>query len=766
VTVATSAVAATYVYVDTAFGSVARRNHVRKISDVPFEDHGPERYISHRRASEDLLEWTRTHTNAHGNPTVEGFDGATWDSSLGFDFDDKRDPARALGWVREFLERQERNDVPLDALRIYFSGAKGFHVEVPHTLFGGFEPSSELHVWEKAAALELMGGIPFDQSIYDKLRLWRLPNTLNSKGKRYKVRLSLTEALGLSMREIDALAVNPRERLPTAPDEEWSTNSYLADVWQRAQRPPPSGEPQSRAWSDQQHNQVILSVIAAAIAESWPTGPGVSRHTDYLLPLSGFLSRHLEAEVVAEVLKDAARRSGDRNFLDDRQRHWEEEIARLAQNSAQKLSAGQPSEGLPTVAKRWPELAEVLSNVLVVHAHKPISTNGKVNATGFEFTVLEDLLGEPLEHVPFTVEGMLPAAGVSLWGAKPKVGKSVAVRNLAMCIASGDAFLGRAVQRGSVLVLALEEKRAEVANHFRKMGGSDELIHVHVGAAPATSKEGIAALQSAISLYQPTLVIADPVLKLVRVRDSSDYAELTRELEPIIELARQNNCHIAVTHHLGKMVRESGDDVLGSTAIFGAVDTLVLLRRRPKDNLRVLQTIQRYGQDLPETMLPLDEATDRIELGDEVSVARQLEAQRAVRELLDNLSDDAGLEQKEVREQAGVNSAEAYKALQALVEKGEVERYGAGRRNDPYRYRRAKFVASSPASAESENTCFPVPFKGIAKQEKEIEGKVCRRCGRGPAVHGGFDDPCGQWEPTIERGELLPEIGMSEAATG
>ena len=101
------------------------------------------------------------------------------------------------------------------------------------------------------------------------------------------------------------------------------------------------------------------------------------------------------------------------------------------------------------------------------------------------------------------------------------------------------------------------------------------------------------------------LVIADPVLKLVRVRDSSDYAELTRELEPVIELARRTGCHIAVTHHLGKMTREGGDDVLGSTAIFGAVDTLVLFRRR-KDNLRVLQTIQRYGPDLGESVVPME----------------------------------------------------------------------------------------------------------------------------------------------------------------
>jgi len=49
---------------------------------------------------------------------------------------------------------------------------------------------------------------------------------------------------------------------------------------------------------------------------------------------------------------------------------------------------------------------------------------------------MEDLLSEPPESVAYLTEGMLPSGGVSLWGAKPKVGKSVAVRNLAMCCGS------------------------------------------------------------------------------------------------------------------------------------------------------------------------------------------------------------------------------------------------------------------------------------------------------------------------------------------
>ena len=679
---------AEFVYVDTALGALNRRNHVRRLTDLDLKEGGAERYISHRRATSALLDWTRTHTNASGQPTIEGFDGAVWDPSLPFDFDDRHDPAHALDWMRQFLDRLAREDVPLDALRIYFSGAKGFHVEIPHTLFGGFEPSDQLHVWERAAALELMNGIPFDSAVYDKLRLWRLPNTLNAKGQRYKVQLSLVEVRGLSMAEILALAEAPRPRLTTAPTEEWAANDYLVEVWTRAQgigSRPVVDQSEPQIWSDDRRNEVVTVAVAAVIANNWPTDPGISRHSDYLLPLSGFLARHMDAASVAEVLKEAARQSHDQGFLNDRQRHWEDEIDRLAEGSALKIANKQPVEGLPTIDKRWPELAEFLSLMFVVTTAGKGATKSGQETHGFMFTAMEDLLAEPPETVAYLVEGMLPSGGVSLWGAKPKVGKSVAVRNLAMCVARGEPFLERACHRGAVVVLALEEKRAEVANHFRNMGGTNELIHVHVGAAPGTSKEGMAALANAIALFQPVLVIADPVLKLVRVRDSSDYAELTRELEPVIELARRTGCHIAVTHHLGKQLREGGDDVLGSTAIFGAVDTLVLFRRR-KDNLRVLQTIQRYGTDLGETVIPMDPGTGCITLGTAVSEMKQAETKVKVMEVLEKLGEGEALDQGAVREQTGMDRTVVYQALQQLVDEGVVDRVGEGRRGNPFRF--------------------------------------------------------------------------------
>ena len=125
--------------------------------------------------------------------------------------------------------------------------------------------------------------------------------------------------------------------------------------------------------------------------------------------------------------------AGDVTFLEDRTRHWEAEVERLCEGSAAKISSDQPVEGLPTISKRWPELAEFLGTHFLAQPNTG-NTDKKVQThKGFSFSTLELALAEPPELTAYICEGMLPSGGVSIWGAKPKVGKSVMVRNLAGC---------------------------------------------------------------------------------------------------------------------------------------------------------------------------------------------------------------------------------------------------------------------------------------------------------------------------------------------
>ena len=115
---------------------------------------------------------------------------------------------------------------------------------------------------------------------------------------------------------------------------------------------------------------------------------------------------------------------------------------------------------------------------------------------GFALTRLGDLLNEPEERIPWLLEGMLPARGLSLVAAKPKTGKSTQARCLALAVARGDDLLGRKTQQGPVIYLALEEKRSEVRRHLWEMGfkvlyemtGNAHLSALIAGYSPKTAK--------------------------------------------------------------------------------------------------------------------------------------------------------------------------------------------------------------------------------------------------------------------------------------
>lgn len=318
-----------------------------------------------------------------------------------------------------------------------------------------------------------------------------------------------------------------------------------------------------------------------------------------------------------------------------------------------------------------------------------IEETRKRESKTFVLTPLQDLLAEPPENMAWVAEGLLPGGGLSMLCAKPKVGKSTLARNLALCVARGDGFFGRTVQQGEVMYFALEEKRSEVADHFRRMGAAGEPILIHVGSAPQKAMTEFSAL---LRERRPTLAIVDPGLKLIRLKDASDYAEVTAALEPLLDLARETGTHILVTHHLGKMDRDNGDAVLGSTALFGSVDTLLEMRKR--DAGRVLQSIQRYGTDLPETVAELDQETGLVSPGGELKEVQFACLESAIVEALDG---DA-LTEADIRNSVKGNTALIGAALRQLLDRREVTRSGSGRRGSPYVYALPD-AANSPAPA-------------------------------------------------------------------
>ena len=311
---------------------------------------------------------------------------------------------------------------------------------------------------------------------------------------------------------------------------------------------------------------------------------------------------------------------------------------------------------------------------------------------GFVLTPLGDLLDEPQEEVGFVWEKTLPRGGLSILVAKPKVGKSTLARNLALGIARGDAdFLVRKILApGPVVYLALEEKRSEVRQHFKKMGATKELpIFIHIGSAP----EGpLGELRKAIVDSQAVFAIVDPLQRLARIADINDYGQVSLAIEPLMQIARDTGCHIMLIHHANKGIgRDGGDSILGSTALFGGVDCALFMRRT--ESLRTIESQQRYGEDLPRTVLAFDTATG---LTSEGGTLEEYELAECAKQVLEFLTNREPMPEADIKENLPTPHGRGLlsKALRRLKEEGKVTRDGSGKRGDPYLYSLAVADAS------------------------------------------------------------------------
>ena len=296
------------------------------------------------------------------------------------------------------------------------------------------------------------------------------------------------------------------------------------------------------------------------------------------------------------------------------------------------------------------------------------------------FTSLADLFETPDQEVEWIVEDLLPSGGFSLLIAKPKAGKSTLVRQLALAISRGIPFLGRKTYSGLTLYIALEEKESEVKNHFKLMGATgNEQLGVYVGITP---EESIFWLKNEIINSKPVLVIIDTLFRFVSITDINDYAKVTKALDPILAIARENNVHILGLHHGSKRGGEDGDGTLGSTAIFGSADTQITLIK--KGDQRTIETRQRYGVDLEKTILNFNPSTKSFNVGLTTKEDNLKRVENDILELL-NTTKKILLEE-EIAEEVTSDTSTKRKALRQLCEQGRINRAGTGKRGDPYKY--------------------------------------------------------------------------------
>jgi RecA-family ATPase len=299
----------------------------------------------------------------------------------------------------------------------------------------------------------------------------------------------------------------------------------------------------------------------------------------------------------------------------------------------------------------------------------------------YQLTTLAALMKEEFPPQAWLLEGVLPAGGTSILASKPKVGKTNAMRCLALSVGRGSAFLELPTQKGLVIVLSFQGRRRDIQDHFKLQGATGaEEIEIHCGRAP---KDPIDQLYDLADLRRPALITVDMMQHLIRAEDTNDYADVTLKLELVEDIARQTDAHIQLSHHLGKAeAADPMDTIMGSTSFRGSVDTILVMKRYVE--YRTIQTEQRIGDDMPETILTWNAEQHAIFRGPNKVIVVKGTVDEKIEIVLRSRKEP--MTQDEIRDAGQLNWSELTAGLKRLTDAKRVVRIGSGKRGEKFKY--------------------------------------------------------------------------------
>lgn len=143
----------------------------------------------------------------------KGGKGEVFIAPLYFDLDYKTDPAVSQADVIKLVEFfMTELGIQETDISLYFSGSKGFHALINYQAFG-IKPGADLHKIYKHIAGYLIHRLELrslDLAVYTHHRMLRLPNSVHSGTKKFKIELSLEELQTLTLEDIKNKASMPR----------------------------------------------------------------------------------------------------------------------------------------------------------------------------------------------------------------------------------------------------------------------------------------------------------------------------------------------------------------------------------------------------------------------------------------------------------------------------------------------------------------------------------------------------------------------------
>ena len=135
--------------------------------------------------------------------SCSGYDGKSYSPTLNIDIDDYDNDMSQL----KHNLRTIANYIDLETIKVYFSGRKGFHIEIPSSYFG-VKPSTQLPQRMKKVVTQLE--LYNDQALYKTNQLYRMNNSIHQTTNLYKTEIDSSLIINeeISFEEIKACSGN------------------------------------------------------------------------------------------------------------------------------------------------------------------------------------------------------------------------------------------------------------------------------------------------------------------------------------------------------------------------------------------------------------------------------------------------------------------------------------------------------------------------------------------------------------------------------
>jgi hypothetical protein len=172
----------------------------------------------------------RQHVEATGS--TKDYVGPVGVPALRWDIDRDGDPDAALCDTKRLaghLAERYGNE----GLSVFYSGHKGYHIEAETA--GAIEPTTEAHTVARQVAetIACTIGVAIDAGVYDRVRLWRAPNSRHSRTAFFKIRIELDDLLHASTDWVCRRAVEP---ISYDPPMLAAPPLQLLDDWRQAEQ--------------------------------------------------------------------------------------------------------------------------------------------------------------------------------------------------------------------------------------------------------------------------------------------------------------------------------------------------------------------------------------------------------------------------------------------------------------------------------------------------------------------------------------------------